>query len=98
MEGPIAEDLRRVRNAKPLLAKFGTALGTVVSGVDMWLNTVLPGVGLGYTMEHSKPDYAATELASREPPIAYPKPDGVLTIDRLTNVSFSGTNHEEDQP
>jgi electron-transferring-flavoprotein dehydrogenase len=98
MEGPIAKDLRRVRNAKPMLARFGTALGTALSGIDMWLNTVLPGVGLGYTMEHSKPDYAATELASREPQIAYPKPDGVLTFDRLTNVSFSGTNHEEDQP
>jgi electron-transferring-flavoprotein dehydrogenase len=98
MEGPIAKDLRSVRNAKPMLARFGTALGTALSGIDMWLNTVLPGVGLGYTMEHSKPDYAATELASREPQIAYPKPDGVLTFDRLTNVSFSGTNHEEDQP
>jgi electron-transferring-flavoprotein dehydrogenase len=98
MAGPIAKDLRRVRNAKPMLARFGTAVGTALSGIDMWLNTVLPGVGLGYTMEHSKPDYAATELASREPPIAYPKPDGVLTFDRLTNVSFSGTNHEEDQP
>ena len=83
---------------KPMLAKFGTVLGTVVSGADMWLNTVLPGVGLGYTMEHSKPDYAATELASREPPIAYPKPDGKLSFDKLSSVFLSNTNHEEDQP
>jgi electron-transferring-flavoprotein dehydrogenase len=98
MTGPIAKDLRRVRNAKPMLAKFGTAVGTLVSGVDMWLNTLLPGVGLGYTLKHRKPDYATLDKASAERPIAYPKPDGVLTFDRLTSVSFSGTNHEEDQP
>jgi electron-transferring-flavoprotein dehydrogenase len=98
MTGPIAKDLRRVRNAKPFLAKFGTAVGTLVSGVDMWLNTLLPGVGFGYTLKHRKPDYATLDRASAERSIAYPKPDGVLTFDRLTNVSFSGTNHEEDQP
>jgi electron-transferring-flavoprotein dehydrogenase len=98
MAGPIAGDLRRVRNAKPMLARFGTALGTALSGVDMWLNTILPGIGLGYTLKHGKPDYVALDAAARERPIAYPKPDGVLTFDRLTNVSFSGTNHEEDQP
>jgi electron-transferring-flavoprotein dehydrogenase len=98
MSGPIASDLRRVRNAKPMLAKLGTALGTMASGVDMWLNTLLPGIGLGYTLKHGKPDYATLERASAARPIEYPKPDGVLTFDRLTNVSFSGTNHEEDQP
>src|SRR5499433_1822405 len=98
MTGPIARDLRRVRNAKPMLARFGTAVGTLLSGVDMWLNTVIPGVGLGFTMRHGKPDFAATDPARAHQPIAYPKPDGVLTFDRLTNVSFSGTNHEEDQP
>ena len=98
MAGPIARDLRRVRNAKPMLAKFGTAIGTALSGIDMWLNTLLPGVGLGYTLEHAKPDCARLDKASAAQPIAYPKPDGVLTFDRLTNVSFSGTNHEEDQP
>ena len=98
MSGPIARDLRRVRNAKPFLSKFGTALGTMLSGVDMWLNTMLPGIGLGYTLKHGKPDYATLESAAKARPIAYPKPDGVLTFDRLTNVSFSATNHEEDQP
>jgi electron-transferring-flavoprotein dehydrogenase len=98
MSGPIASDLKRVRNAKPLLARLGTTLGTMVSGVDMWLNTLIPGVGLGYTLKHGKPDHAALEPASRARPIDYPKPDGVLTFDRLTSVSFSATNHEEDQP
>ncbi len=98
MEGPIARDLRRVRNAKPFLSKFGTALGTFFSGADMWLNTIIPGIGLGYTLRHGKPDYATLASAAASKPIAYPKPDGTLTFDRLTNVSFSGTNHEEDQP
>jgi electron-transferring-flavoprotein dehydrogenase len=98
MEGPIAQDLRRVRNAKPYLSKLGTALGTMASGLDMWLNTLLPGIGLGYTLKHGKPDYATLQSAAKARPIAYPKPDNVLTFDRLTSVSFSATNHEEDQP
>jgi len=98
LTGPIGKDLRKVRNAKPLLSRFGTALGTALSGVDMWLNTILPGVGLGYTLKHEKADYATLKPARLCKPIDYPKPDGVLTFDRLTNVAFSGTNHEEDQP
>ncbi len=98
MSGPIAHDLKRVRNAKPMLSKFGTALGTVFSGADMWANTIIPGVGLGYTLAHGKPDYAALKPAHLARKIDYPKADGVLTFDRLTNVSFSATNHEEDQP
>ncbi len=98
MEGPIARDLRRVRNAKPFLSKFGTILGTVFSGADMWANTLLPGVGLGYTLKHRKPDHATLQSSGHGQRIDYPKPDNVLTFDRLTNVSFSGTNHEEDQP
>ena len=96
--GPIARDLRRVRNAKPILSKFGTIFGTLFSGVDMWLNTILPGVGLGYTLKHGKRDHLTLRSSGNAKPIAYPKPDGVLTFDRLTNVSFSATNHEEDQP
>jgi electron-transferring-flavoprotein dehydrogenase len=98
MTGPIARDLRKVRNAKPMLARFGTTVGTLLSGADMWLNTLIPGVGLGFTMKHGKPDFATTDPARTHQAIAYPKADGVLTFDRLTNVSFSGTNHEEDQP
>jgi len=96
--GPIARDLRRVRNAKPILSRFGTILGTLFSGIDMWLNTILPGVGLGYTLKHGKPDHLTLRSSGNARPIPYPKPDGVLTFDRLTNVSFSATNHEEDQP
>ncbi len=96
--GEIAADLKRVRNAKPLWSKLGTAFGVALGGMDMWLNTLIPGVGLGYTLKHGKTDPEATGKAGRYKPIAYPKPDGKLTFDRLTNVSFSGTNHEEDQP
>ena len=96
--GPIAADLRKVRNAKPLLARFGTALGTALSGVDMWFNTIFSGVGLGYTLKHGKADHVGIKRASAAKRIDYPKPDGVLTFDRLTSVSFSATNHEEDQP
>jgi electron-transferring-flavoprotein dehydrogenase len=96
--GPIARDLRRVRNAKPMLSKFGTFFGTLLSGIDMWLNTILPGVGLGYTLKHGKPDHLRLRSSGNARPIEYPKPDGTLAFDRLTNVSFSATNHEEDQP
>lgn len=96
--GPIARDLKRVRNVKPFWSKFGTYLGIPLGALDMWLNTILPGIGLGFTLKHGKRDHAATGRASKYKPIVYPKPDGVLTFDRLTNVSFSATNHEEDQP
>ena len=96
--GDIARDLRPVRNVKPLLSRFGTALGLGLSGADMWANTLIRGVGLGYTLRHGKADSDTLMKACNAKPIDYPKPDGVLTFDRLTNVSFSGTNHEEDQP
>ncbi len=96
--GPIATDLKRVRNAKPFWSRFGTGLGIPLGGLDMWLNTIIPGRGLGFTLKHGKPDYAATRPAAEFAPIAYAKPDGILTFDKLTNVAFSATNHEEDQP
>jgi electron-transferring-flavoprotein dehydrogenase len=98
MDGPIAADLKRVRNAKPLWSRFGTYAGIALGGIDMWLNTILPGTGLGYTLKHKKADYATLTKARKAKRIAYPKPDGVLTFDRLTDLSFSATNHEEDQP
>ena len=94
----VAKDLRRVRNVKPLYARWGSRIGVGLSAAEMWLNTIIPGVGLGYTLGHGKPDYASLQPASRFKPIAYPKADGKLTFDRLTNLAFSGTNHAEDQP
>jgi electron-transferring-flavoprotein dehydrogenase len=96
--GDIARDLKSVRNVKPLWSRLGTWLGVALGGVDMWLNTFIPGKGLGFTLKHGKADYASLKKAADAKPIAYPKPDGVLTFNRLTSVSFSGTNHEENQP
>ena len=94
--GAIAHDLKRVRNAKPLLSRFGSALGLMLSGADMWLNTF--STKLSPTLKHGKPDYAALKPAKDFKPIDYPKPDGKLTFDILSSVFLSGTNHEEDQP
>ncbi|MGI9384353.1 MAG: electron transfer flavoprotein-ubiquinone oxidoreductase [Methyloligellaceae bacterium] len=93
---PVAKDLKRVRNAKPLWSRLGTWLGLALGGADMWLNTLLPF--LGHTLKHGKPDHACLKPVGQAKPIDYPKPDGTLTFDRLTNVAFSATNHEEDQP
>jgi electron-transferring-flavoprotein dehydrogenase len=92
----IAKDLKKVRNVKPLLSRFGTRLGTVLGGAEMWLNTLLPL--LSYSLSHGKADHETLKPASQCKPIEYPKPDGVLTFDRLSSVFLSGTNHEEDQP
>ncbi|MCI5073457.1 electron transfer flavoprotein-ubiquinone oxidoreductase [Oricola sp.] len=94
----IGKDLKRVRNVKPLWSRFGTALGVGIGGIDMWINQITGGWSPLGTLKHGKPDYLATEKASRHKPIAYPKPDGVLTFDRLSSVFLSNTNHEEDQP
>jgi electron-transferring-flavoprotein dehydrogenase len=93
----IGKDLKKVRNVKPLWSKLGTIGGVALGGLDMWLNTLF-GVSPFGTMGHGKPDHAALEPASRHKKIDYPKPDGVLTFDRLSSVFLSNTNHEEDQP
>lgn len=94
----VYKDLQRVRNAKPLLSKFGTALGGMLGVLDMWTTTALGGFSFFGTMRHTKTDAESTEPASKHEPIAYPKPDGVLSFDKLSSVYLSNTNHEEDQP
>ncbi|WP_417411388.1 electron transfer flavoprotein-ubiquinone oxidoreductase [Hoeflea sp.] len=93
----IGKDLKKVRNVKPLWSKLGTIGGVALGGIDMWLNTLF-GISPFGTMKHGKPDYAALEPAAQHKKIDYPKPDGVLTFDRLSSVFLSNTNHEEDQP
>ncbi len=92
----IGRDLWKVRNAKPLWSKFGTLIGITLGGLDMWTNTL--GFSLFGTLSHGKPDYASLKPAAESQPIAYPKPDGTLTFDRLSSVFISNTNHEEGQP
>ena len=93
----IGDDLKKVRNVKPLWSKFGTIIGVGLGGLDMWLNTLIKWSPFG-TMKHGKPDYACLEPASKHKPIEYPKPDGEVSFDRLSSVFLSSTNHDEDQP
>ncbi|HMR62081.1 electron transfer flavoprotein-ubiquinone oxidoreductase, partial [Amaricoccus sp.] len=96
--GPIAADLRPVRNVKPMWSRWGLLPSLGLGGFDMWWNTLFGDRSLFGSMQHGKTDAAATGLAADFAPIDYPKPDGVLSFDRLTNVAFSFTNHEESQP
>jgi electron-transferring-flavoprotein dehydrogenase len=95
-EGAIGQDLKKVRNVKPLWSKRGLLASLTVGGFDMWTNTL--GFSLLGTMGHGKSDAEATGEAKKFKPIDYPKPDGKLSFDRLTNVAFAATNHEESQP
>jgi len=94
--GAIGRDLKKVRNVKPLWSRYGLVASLMGGGLDMWLNTI--GLTAFGTLKHGKTDAAATGLAKDFPVIDYPRPDGKLSFDRLTNVSFSATNHAEDQP
>ena len=93
----IGRDLRRVRNVKPLWSRFGTWLGIPLGGLDMWTNELF-GFSLFGTLKHGKTDAASLKPLAEVKPIAYPKPDGVVSFDKLSSVFLSSTNHEEDQP
>jgi electron-transferring-flavoprotein dehydrogenase len=94
----VARELKVVRNAKPLLGKFGTFLGGVFGMFDMWTTHLLGGFSFFGTLKHDKTDAASTGLAKDYEQIVYPKPDGVISFDKLGSVFLSATNHEEDQP
>ncbi len=95
--GAIARDLKPVRNVKPLWSKYGLMASLTLGGFDMWTNSLFGGSVFG-TLKHGKTDAEATDKVHYHTPIDYPKPDGVLSFDRLTNVAFSFTNHAEHQP
>ena len=94
----VAKELKIVRNAKPLLSKLGTFLGGAVGMFDMWVNHLTGGFSFFGTLKHGKTDAASTGLAKDYPQLKYPKPDGVISFDKLSSVFLSATNHEEDQP
>ncbi len=110
MNGEVGKDLKPVRNVAPLSGRFGQLLGGIMlGGPDMWVNTVfkfnpiggllnLFKLKLSTTLSHKKDDAASIEPAGKHKKIDYPKPDGVISFDRLTNVSFTNTNHGEEQP
>jgi electron-transferring-flavoprotein dehydrogenase len=94
--GPIAKDLKKVRNVKPMWSRWGMVPSLALGGLDMWTNTI--GLSLFGTLGHKKTDAESTGLAKDYAKIDYPRPDGKISFDRLTNVAFSFTNHEESQP
>ncbi len=87
-------ELRTVRNIRPGFARFGFWGGMVNAALDTYL---LRGRA-PWTLHHTHPDHTTLQPAATAPRIAYPKPDGTLTFDRLASVFISNTNHEEDQP
>jgi electron-transferring-flavoprotein dehydrogenase len=93
----VYRDLNRVRNVKPLWSKFGTFPGIPLGALDMWINQLFRFSFFG-TLRHGKADYATLRKAKDSQPIEYPKPDGVISFDKLSSVFLSNTNHEEDQP
>ncbi|WP_296577358.1 electron transfer flavoprotein-ubiquinone oxidoreductase [Phreatobacter sp.] len=93
----IGKDLWTVRNVKPLWSKFGTIGGVVLGGIDMWINAIFGTSPFG-TLKHGKADFETLKPIDQVKPIVYPKPDGVISFDKLSSVFISNTNHEEDQP
>ncbi|MGZ5652176.1 MAG: electron transfer flavoprotein-ubiquinone oxidoreductase [Usitatibacter sp.] len=89
----LREELHRARNFKPMMAK-GLYAGTLMVGVDQ----VLFRGKAPWTLTHAHADHETLQPKTAFSPISYPKPDGVLTFDRLSSVFVSNTNHEEDQP
>ncbi|EZQ20086.1 electron transfer flavoprotein-ubiquinone oxidoreductase [Halopseudomonas bauzanensis] len=88
------DELFRSRNFGPAIHKFGALLGGAFNYVDQnWFGGKIP-----VTLHDNKPDHAQLKKASEAPKIAYPKPDGVISFDKLSSVFLSNTNHEEDQP
>ncbi|MBV8031938.1 MAG: 4Fe-4S dicluster domain-containing protein, partial [Betaproteobacteria bacterium] len=87
------EELHKARNFKPWMSK-GLYLGSIMVGIDQ----VLFRGKAPWTLPHAHADHETLEDKDSSERISYPKPDGVLTFDRLTDLSFSNTNHNEDQP
>ena len=93
----IGRDLYKVRNVKPLWSRFGLIAGVGLGAADMWTNELFNGSLFG-TLKYAKPDSATLKLISEVTPIAYPKPDGIVSFDKTSSVFLSNTNHEENQP
>jgi electron-transferring-flavoprotein dehydrogenase len=88
------DELYRSRNFGPVLHKFGALIGGAINYIEQnWFGGKFP-----WTVHDLKPDHTTLKLASESKKIAYPKPDGKLSFDKLSSVFLSSTNHEEDQP
>ena len=89
----VYNELKQARNVRPAF-KWGLWAATFYTGIDQ----VLLRGRAPWTLSHGHVDHETLKKAADCKPIEYPKPDGAITFDRLTNLSFSATNHEEDQP
>ena len=90
----VHEELHRARNFGPALVRYGTFWGAAFTFIDQ---NIFFGK-LPFTWRNPNTDHDSLKKASEAPKIDYPKPDGVITFDRLSSVYLSNTNHEEDQP
>ncbi len=90
----VYEELHKARNFRPAFSKWGLYGAMLYGGLDL----KLLGGRAPWTFHHRHADHEALKPAAEMPKIAYPKPDGVITFDRLSSVFISNTNHEEDQP
>lgn len=92
----IWQDLHAVRNVKPLLSRYGSWVGTLLGGIEMWLTAFK--ISLPWTLQHQKADHACTKPAAEMPQIKYPKPDGVFSFDKLNSINLSNIAHDANQP
>ena len=90
------DDLNSVRNIKPLISKYGTILGMLFGGIEMWLASYK--INLPWTLRHKKADHEMLIELKKSKPINYLKPDGIYTFDKLSSISLSNIGHESNQP
>ena len=90
------QDLNAVRNVKPLLSFFGSWVGMLLGGLEMWLAAFK--LYLPWTLQHDKADHECTRPAADMPKINYPKPDGIYSFDKLNSISLSNIAHDANQP
>jgi electron-transferring-flavoprotein dehydrogenase len=93
----VYRDLEPVRNVKPLWSRYGTLIGVPLGALDMWSHALFGASPFG-TIKVKGADYAQLRPAANYAPIAYPKPDGIVSFDKLSSVYLSGTRHDEDEP
>ncbi len=90
----VKKELYKARNIRPAFAKWGNFFGILYTGIEQFFT----GGNVPWTLSHHGPDHESLKPKAECPPIDYPKPDGVVSFDKLSSVFISNTNHEEDQP
>ncbi|MBM5573499.1 electron transfer flavoprotein-ubiquinone oxidoreductase [Deefgea sp. CFH1-16] len=95
-QSSIWQELQQVRNIKPAISKLGTLAGTMYAGAELWLSKL--GINTPWTLRHSTPDNATLKRLNSVAAIHYPKPDGVLTFNKLDSLMLANVSHDHDQP